>query len=460
MPEQGDNAFFSPLEGRGLFSRLRLELRGLKEWSPRSSFEQLRASFSPDAEEDRLPFRLARAVRDFARDLKARPRETLVASFAPDPTRAPRPGAWRKILLASAAGHVALVALLLFSGVLAPVFLVKHASPEKDYEVTMLAPVERLPRAPWLPPPPEAFDPFAAQQEAAVVQTPATIPQTPPAPSAATIRPPRAPRGRGQTTAPNATETTLDPAAPADNSGDGNTQPDSSGGATPTPGAPRRNPATAGRNATANAATQPTPANSATGGAAADTPAAIQQRLRELIGRTYADYRRPAAPAPQPQPTATNTTAVVEFKINPEGQLSDVKLVAPSNSPAIDAALQEALGALGRLRSFQSLAKLSTQNSLRLTLDDASAQVVVSCTAANPEMADAMTPVLTVVVREIANSLGGPDLLTRLGDKIKVTVEGNRADAVLGLTNEEAAELIGAHFAPAPSPTPAKAGRK
>ncbi|HYP53091.1 MAG TPA: hypothetical protein VEQ42_06095, partial [Pyrinomonadaceae bacterium] len=148
-----------------------------------------------------------------------------------------------------------------------------------------------------------------------------------------------------------------------------------------------------------------------------------------------------------------NFSAEVEFKISAEGLLSDFKPTTLSGSPFIDGGLQEALNVLGERRTFQSLAKLSQVNAVRLDVDATTAQLTVRCQAATKELADAMTPVLTAVVRDLLDSLGVTDL-TAPDERLSVTADGQNVTAVLSMPRQQAAELMRARFAePPPAPT-------
>ena len=429
MAEPRDENLFSTLPRKTLFARLKVELRDLKgEWR-RWPTGHLRPAAPPAPGGEGLFERL----REAARELKARPLESLADLFSAESgLLRPRAG-FMKLFGASAAVHAVLLVVLLYSGLLAP--LLAGNDEGRDYEVTMLAP-EKLPPAPWLA---VQTPDFAAGPDAYVAHTPAAVPPSPPAPSVFT--PARPLRSGGGMTLPRPGPSSS--ITPAD---------DASAEATPSPSpgaSPQATPGAAGR----------TPATSASPGASPQrpspnaTPAAVppgQRTLAETLGKVYEDYARQA----DPQPPPPNFAVEAEFKVETDGRLSNITISAPPIPPTLFGGMQEVLAAAGESRSFQSLSKLCARNALRLDTDDTTARLFVRCVAYSKEFADATTPVLTAVVRDALTSVLGPQLPAEVNDNLKVAADGERVEAVLTLPRQRAAELMSARPTPTPTPAP------
>ncbi|HYO62083.1 MAG TPA: hypothetical protein VER08_00345, partial [Pyrinomonadaceae bacterium] len=290
MAERRDGQF-SPLPERRLFTRLKIELGELKGTLARPAAGTLspEAAATPAAPRESFARRLADAAADFARDLRERPKETLAALVLPGPDSPFRRKENARVLAASFLGHLVVLAVLLYSGALRPLFGVRETPPPRDYEVTML----KLPPAPWLAPPPDQF-PADMNSPDAFGMMPSVVPAAPAPPVVmqrpSRIRPAPDPRPDGGTLDTTVTE----------GAGAGVTPP--TGGteaaATPSP-SPRVTPQSSPRrtspnaNAATAANTSATPRAGATPGAsvpADEATAEFQRRLRDAVVRAYARH--------------------------------------------------------------------------------------------------------------------------------------------------------------------------
>jgi hypothetical protein len=132
------------------------------------------------------------------------------------------------------------------------------------------------------------------------------------------------------------------------------------------------------------------------------------------------------------------------FKVEPDGSLSNIRIVRASPNKLVD---QKALEILWNIGESHALGPVSDLSSATISLDltENTARLRITAFAPTPEIAKAKADLLNVLFWALRMKEKSKDI-GQLLSMIKVKSDGKRVDTDLNVPREKAAEMMRARF--------------
>jgi hypothetical protein len=163
--------------------------------------------------------------------------------------------------------------------------------------------------------------------------------------------------------------------------------------------------------------------------------------LKDIVGKIYQLYQAGGLDV-----DVTNFSVMVGFKMEPDGSLSDFKVLKSSGSKEVDRKAMEVLWTIGESHALGTLSSLSS-NSIRLDLNETTARLTITSFAPSADEAKKKATELNSLFffLRLAQKGKNPDVAELL-NLAKITSSNNRIDANLTLSRARAAELMRSKF--------------
>ena len=169
--------------------------------------------------------------------------------------------------------------------------------------------------------------------------------------------------------------------------------------------------------------------------------------IRDLIAKLYSLYQEGGLDMPD-----MRFSVMAGFKIEPDGSLSNIRILKSSGSRFIDAKAEEILWNIGESHALGPLSKL-TSNSVRLDLTDKITRLTITGFAPTEEEANIKAKELNMLffgLRFFQKNSVAAELLSM----VKVRNDSKRIHAELTVSRSRATEMMRAEFGGAPNTPP------
>lgn len=163
--------------------------------------------------------------------------------------------------------------------------------------------------------------------------------------------------------------------------------------------------------------------------------------IKDTIGKLYEMFQAGGLDIPE-----MKFEMLAGFKVEPDGSLSNVRIIKSSTSKIIDTKALEILWNIGESHALGPVSDLSTAT-ISLKVDEQIAELRITAFAQTPEIAQAKAGLLNLLfsVMRMAQKNKSPDIAELLS-LIRVTSRGKFVDTKLVVPRERAAEMMRARF--------------
>ena len=161
--------------------------------------------------------------------------------------------------------------------------------------------------------------------------------------------------------------------------------------------------------------------------------------IKDTVGKLYELYQAGGLDVPD-----MKMSMMAGFKVEPDGSLSNIRMIKKSPSKLVD---QKALEILWNIGESHALGPVSDLSSATISLDitDDIARLRITAFAQTPENAKAKADLLSVLFWALRMKEKSPDI-AQLLSLIKVKSDGKRVDTDLIVPRAKAAEMLRARF--------------
>ena len=163
--------------------------------------------------------------------------------------------------------------------------------------------------------------------------------------------------------------------------------------------------------------------------------------IKDTIGKLYEMFQAGGLDIPE-----MKFEMWAGFKVEPDGSLSNVRIIKSSESKIIDTKALEILWNIGESHALGPVSDLSTAT-ISLKVDDKIARLRITAFAQTPEIAKAKADLLNILfgLMKMAQKNKSPDIAELLS-LIHVSSRGKFVDTDLVVPRERAAEMLKARF--------------
>ena len=161
--------------------------------------------------------------------------------------------------------------------------------------------------------------------------------------------------------------------------------------------------------------------------------------IKDTIGKIYDLYQAGGLDIPE-----MKFSVMAGFKVEPDGSLSNIRIIKKSNSKIIDAKALEILWNIGESHALGAVADLSSAT-ISLDVTDDIARLRITAFAPTPEIAKAKSDLLGVLFWALRMKQKSPEV-AQLLSMVKVTSRGKFVDTDLIVPREKAAQMMRAGF--------------
>lgn len=163
--------------------------------------------------------------------------------------------------------------------------------------------------------------------------------------------------------------------------------------------------------------------------------------IKDTVAKLYELYQAGGLDIPE-----MKFSVMAGFKVEPDGSLSNIRIIKPSNSKIIDAKALEILWNIGESHALGPVSDLSSAT-ISLDVTDNLTRLRITAFAATPEIAKAKADLLGLLFwgMRLAQKSKSPDVAELLS-LIRVKSDGKRVDTDLIVPRERAAEMMRARF--------------
>ncbi|MFY9558550.1 MAG: hypothetical protein WAV20_13215 [Blastocatellia bacterium] len=161
--------------------------------------------------------------------------------------------------------------------------------------------------------------------------------------------------------------------------------------------------------------------------------------IKDTIAKLYELYQAGGLEIPE-----MKFSVMAGFKVEPDGSLSNIRIIKKSNSKIIDTKALEILWNIGESHALGPVSDLSSA-SISLDVTEDLARIRIMAFAPTPEIAKAKSDLLNVLFWALRMKEKSPDV-AQLLSLIKVKSDGKRVDTDLIVPRAKAAEMLRARF--------------
>lgn len=161
--------------------------------------------------------------------------------------------------------------------------------------------------------------------------------------------------------------------------------------------------------------------------------------IKDTVGKLYELYQVGGLDVPE-----MKFSVMAGFKVEPDGSLSNIRIIKKSASRVIDAKALEILWNIGESHALGPVSDL-TSATVSLEVTENLARLRVTAFAPTPEVAKAKADLLGVLFWALRMKEKSPDI-AQLLSLIKVKSDGKRVDTDLIVPRDKAAEMLRARF--------------
>jgi len=160
--------------------------------------------------------------------------------------------------------------------------------------------------------------------------------------------------------------------------------------------------------------------------------------IKDTVGKLYELYQAGGLDLEK------DFSVMASFKVEPDGSLSNIRIVKPSRNKLVDTKALEILWNIGESHALGPVSDL-TSATISLDLSENTARLRVTAFAPTPEIAKAKADMLGVLFWALRMKEKSPDI-SQLLSLIKVKSDGKRVDTDLVVPRAKAAEMMRARF--------------
>ncbi len=162
--------------------------------------------------------------------------------------------------------------------------------------------------------------------------------------------------------------------------------------------------------------------------------------IKDTIGKLYELYQAGGLDLEK------EFSVMAGFKVEPDGSLSNIRIITPSHNKLVDAKALEILWNIGESHALGPVSDLSSAT-ISLDLTENNAKLRITAFAPTPEIAKSKADLLNFFfkVMRMAQKNKSPDIAELLS-LIRVESRGKFVDTVLNVPRERAAEMMRARF--------------
>ena len=161
--------------------------------------------------------------------------------------------------------------------------------------------------------------------------------------------------------------------------------------------------------------------------------------IKDTVGKLYELYQAGGLDVPD-----MKMSMMAGFKVEPDGSLSNIRMIKKSPSKLVDAKALEILWNIGESHALGPVSDLSSAT-ISLDITDDIARLRITAFAPTPEIAKARSDLLNVLFWALRMKEKSPDI-SQLLSLIKVKSDGKRVDTDLIVPRAKAAEMLRARF--------------
>jgi hypothetical protein len=161
--------------------------------------------------------------------------------------------------------------------------------------------------------------------------------------------------------------------------------------------------------------------------------------IKDTVGKLYELYQAGGLDVPD-----MKMSMMAGFKVEPDGSLSNIRMIKKSPSKLVDAKALEILWNIGESHALGPVSDLSSAT-ISLDITDDIARLRITAFAPTAEIAKARSDLLNVLFWALRMKEKSPDI-SQLLSLIKVKSDGKRVDTDLIVPRAKAAEMLRARF--------------
>lgn len=180
--------------------------------------------------------------------------------------------------------------------------------------------------------------------------------------------------------------------------------------------------------------------------AAAEKPATpakfgeINERaIKDTVKKLYEIYQAGSADAPD-----ATFSVMAGFKVEPDGSLSNIRIIQKSKSKSIDTKALEILWTIGESHALAPVSDLSSAT-ISLDVTEDMAKIRITAFAPTADVAKAKSDLLNVLFWGLGMKQKNRDV-SLLISLLKAKSDGKRVDTILNVPRERAAQMMRAEF--------------